>query len=362
VSRLRRDKLRQRLRDAGLDALLVTKLVNVRYLTGFTGSAGRLLALADGDEVLVTDGRYRSQVAAQAPDVTALIVPPAGWLATKVGARRRLGLESDAVPWDQARSVAAALPGVEVVPAAGHVEALRQVKDDDELRALRRACQIGDEAFADLLEWVRPGMTEREIGRRLDRTMVDIGASAPSFETIVASGPNSAIPHHRPSDRVLAAGDLLKLDFGALVAGYHSDMTRMVALGQPPPRLREVFDVVLAAQAAGLAAVGDGAATPDVDGACRRVIADAGYADLFVHGTGHGVGLEIHEDPYLRPTEAVGAAAPGVAVTLRDRMTVTVEPGVYVEGLGGVRIEDSLVVAAGGADVLTTTPKELVIL
>ena len=357
----RREALRARLAAAGIDALLVTKLVNVRYLTGFTGSAGELLVTA-GADVLVTDGRYRQQVAAQAPDVEALIVPGAGWLAQRLGAGQRLALESDAVAWDRARALVAQLDTVDVVAGPGHVEALRQRKDDTELAALRAACAVGDQAFAELLGWLAPGMTEREVGRRLERCMVDLGAAAPAFETIVASGPNSAVPHHRPSDRVLVAGDLVKLDFGALVDGYHSDMTRMVALGDPGPALREVFDVVFAAQAAGVAVAADGVGSDTVDAACRALISDAGYADAFVHGTGHGVGLEIHEDPYLRPRQPTTAAAGGAPVTLRDRMTVTVEPGVYVEGLGGVRIEDSLVVTAGGADVMTMTPKELVIL
>lgn len=226
------------------------------------------------------------------------------------------------------------------------------MKDASEVLAVRRACSLGDEAFADLLTWVTPGMTEREVALRLERTMVDLGADRPAFASIVASGANSARPHHRPTACRLAGGDIVKLDFGACADGYHSDMTRMVALGRTAGDLAEVFAVVLAAQQAGLDAVRSGVRAGDVDAACREVVAAAGYGDHFVHGTGHGVGLRIHEYPSL---------AAGSAHTLDDGAVVTVEPGVYLPGRGGVRIEDTVVVTPRGATVLTTTPKDLAV-
>ena len=273
-------------------------------------------------------------------------------------------LEAAAVSWQRARRLREALPGVQVVPTAGQVEALREVKDAGEVAALRRACAVGDEAFAALCERLVKGMSERDAAVTLERAMVDLGAEAVAFSTIVASGPNGARPHHRPGGRVLAAGDLITCDFGATVDGYHSDMTRTVALGRCPPVLAAVYELVRGAQQAGLEAVVAGAQTDAVDAACRTVIADAGHAERFVHGTGHGVGLEVHEAPFLRPGpgSAPPAVTAGTSVTLRAGMTVTVEPGVYLPGLGGVRIEDCVLVTPDGADVLTRTPKDLRVL
>ena len=359
--RLRR--LRARLADAELDALLVTDLCNVRYLVGFTGSFGQLLITRDGNaDVFVTDGRYALQGAQEVAVVEVSVLPPRGWLEARLGAARRLGLEDRSLPWAQLRQLRASLaPDVECVPASGLIERLRQIKDPDEVAALARAAALADAAFGELVATLGPGPTEMDVAVRLDRLMVDAGAAAPSFATIVATGANGALPHHRPAQTRLGRGDLIVFDFGALVDGYHSDMTRVVALGAPAPALAEIHQCVLDAQAAGLAAVRAGVETAAVDAACRDLIGARGHADHFVHGTGHGIGLEIHEDPFLRPLTP-GAAAAGPSAKLQEQMTVTVEPGVYVSGLGGVRIEDSLVVTHNGAEILTTTPKELVIL
>jgi Xaa-Pro aminopeptidase len=355
----RRAALRSRLRERELDALLVVDLRNVRYLTGFTGSNAALLVHADEDErtVFCTDGRYLTQSARQVPDLERLIDRPcAPALAAAAGARgyRRAGFESHRVTVDELDVLAEQAEKVDLVRAPGLVEQLRVVKDDAEIEALRMACAAADRALADLIEHggLRAGRTEREVARELETRMLDYGAAGPSFETIVAAGANSAVPHHRPTDAELAVGDLVKLDFGALVDGYHSDMTRTFVLGVPADWQRELYDLVATAQAAGRAALRPGVAVADVDGAARGVVEAAGRGEEFLHGLGHGVGLEIHEAPSLAKT-GEGRLSAGMAVT--------VEPGVYLSGRGGVRIEDTLVVRDGDPELLTLTTKQLVV-
>ncbi|GAB3442494.1 M24 family metallopeptidase [Actinophytocola sediminis] len=354
----RRAALRSQLRARDLDTLLVVDLRNVRYLTGFTGSNAALLVHATDEErtVLCTDGRYLTQSARQVPDLERIIerpCPPA--LVEHAAARgyRRTAYESHRVTVDELDTLRAA-GDVELVRAPGLVEQLRVVKDDTEIEALRMACAAADRALADLIEHggLRAGRTEREVARELEGRMLDHGAAGPSFESIVATGANSAVPHHRPTDAELHTGDLVKLDFGALVDGYHSDMTRTFVIGQPADWQRELYDLVAAAQAAGRAALRVAAEVRDVDAAARGVVEDAGRGAEFVHGLGHGVGLEIHEAPALAKT-GEGRLSAGMAVT--------VEPGVYLSGRGGVRIEDTLVVRDGDPELLTLTTKQLVV-
>ncbi len=352
-----------RLDAAELDAMLVTDWINVRYLCGFTGSNAALLVFADDrPPVLATDGRYRTQAAQQAPDVDVAIERAcARHLAGRAASAgvRRLGFESHVVTVDGFDALAGELAqagATELVRASQTVEALREVKDAGEVALLRLACEAADAALSDLVDrgGLRPGRTEREVGRELEALMLDHGADGVSFETIVASGANSAIPHHRPTDAVLAAGDFVKIDFGALVGGYHSDMTRTFVLGKAAEWQREIYDLVSTAQRAGRHALRAGATLADVDAAARQLIADAGHGEHFGHGLGHGVGLQIHEAP------GINAMAAG---TLLAGSVVTVEPGVYLPDRGGVRIEDTLVVPDGQApELLTRFPKELAIL
>ncbi|GAS92077.1 M24 family metallopeptidase [Mycolicibacterium brisbanense] len=356
----RRERLRRRLEAADLPAMLVTDLVNVHYLSGFTGSNAALLVRVDDETpVLATDGRYRTQAAQQCPDAEVIIERAcAPCLARRAAADglRRLGFESHVVTVDAYTALSkAAGDGVELVRAPGMVEALREVKDAGEIAILRLACEAADAALTDLVArgGLRPGRTERQVRNDLEALMLEHGADGPSFETIVATGANSAIPHHRPTDAVLAAGDFVKIDFGALVAGYHSDTTRTFVLGQAAQWQRDIYELVATAQEAGCDALAPGVSLSAVDAASRQVIADAGYAENFGHGLGHGVGLQIHEAPGINAT-AAGTLLAGAAVT--------VEPGVYLPDRGGVRIEDTLVVGETAPELLSRFPKELAIL
>jgi Xaa-Pro aminopeptidase len=348
---------RRRLLDAtsplDVGGLLITRLVNVRYLTGFTGSNAALL-IAPDSAVLGTDGRYETQAAAESPDLDLIIdretVRSLASRAHALGVRR-LGFEEHHVTVAGYDVLRQAVADMELVPIAQAVESLRAVKDDDELATLRTACAVADATFASVLaDVLRVGRTEREVARALEDRLRDNGADAPAFDTIVASGPNSAVPHHQPTDRVLSPGDFVKCDFGALVDGYHSDITRTVVLGSAADWQREVYDVVAQAQRAGRDAVRPGATCAAVDASARSVIDGSEFAGHFVHPLGHGVGLEIHERPTLAAT---------ATDTIAERMPVTVEPGVYLPGRGGVRIEDTLVVRPDGPELLTVTTREL---
>jgi len=352
-------RLRRLFADAGIDALLVTSLPNVRYLTGFTGSSAMVLVTTDA-LVVATDGRYRTQVGEQLAaagvdahvEIGATVAQQRDALAAALAPSTRLGLEAHAVTWAQQRDLARALVGHELVPTDGLVEQLRRVKEAGEVARIRAACAIADDALAALLPRLADGPTERDFALELEVEMRRRGASGNSFDPIVASGPNGAKPHARPSTRPVERGELVVIDFGCVVDGYCSDMTRTVSVGDPGPDARHVWDVVRASQWAGREAVRAGADCAAVDRACRDVIVAAGWGDAFVHGTGHGVGLEIHE-------------APRVAASARDTLepgsVVTVEPGVYLPGVGGVRIEDTVVVTPLGADPLTEFPKDLVL-
>jgi Xaa-Pro aminopeptidase len=353
-------RLRERLADAGCDAVLLTNLVNIRYLTGFTGSAGMLVVLPD-DALLVTDGRYAFQSAEQleAAGVDAKIE-----IGTLAGQRDavtqackavgRVGLEATNVTWARQRSFAGEwLPDAQLVATENLVEELRRVKDAGEIARMAEAARIADDALATVRHRLAEGVTEAEFAIELDFEIRRLGASGNSFESIVAAGPNGAKPHARPSDRRIEPGELIVLDFGAVVDGYCSDMTRTVCVGAPGSEtLERMVAVVAESQAAGVAAVRAGVDAADIDRVCRDVIAEAGWVDAFMHSTGHGVGLDIHEAPTVSSTSVD---------TLVEGQVVTVEPGVYLPEHGGVRIEDTVVVTADGCRPLTNAPKDLVL-
>ncbi|MFP4148837.1 MAG: M24 family metallopeptidase [Nitriliruptoraceae bacterium] len=360
----RRDRLRAELADERGGHALVTDPRNVRYLTGFSGSNGQLLLGPDeATTVLITDQRYDGRAASESGDLARVLDrDPVGVALARLTAvhtdQPRLIVEADHLTWAAARDLQARadVAGVGVVAATELLASLRVVKDDAEVARLEAACRITTEGLAWLLEEVvAPGRTEREVALALEQRFRQLGADGAAFPSIVATGRNGAIPHHEPTDTPLEPGDLLTIDCGALVDGYHADHTRTVAIGRSPdPELVHVHEVVQAAQAAGRRMVQAGVRAAAVDGATRSVIAEAGYGDRFVHGTGHGVGLQIHEAP---------AVAKGSAATLAVGNVLTVEPGIYLPGRGGVRIEDTVVVTAEPpARVLTDTPRELRIL
>lgn len=358
----RRRRLQPMIEALGADAALITSPPNVRYLTGLASSNAAVLLPATGDAaVLATDWRYAGAARRDAADLELLterfIEPALARLATE-RQLTRLAFEAQEMTVQRHQEFAAAAPGLDLVPLGQAVEQLRVVKDEAEIALLAQACAITSQAFDQIIGQIRPGLTERELAVLVECTMAELGAEQPAFETIVASGPNGAIPHNAPSGRPLEPGDLVTVDCGARYAGYHADMTRTVALGQPAAWQREIYDLVAAAQRAGIDAAVPGADVAQVDGAARGLISQAGYGDHFTHGLGHGVGLEVHEAPIM------GYGRTG---TLGDRVPITVEPGIYLPGRGGVRIEDTLVVraAAGTAapqELLTTTTRELLVL
>ena len=354
----RAPRVRGALSGAGCDALLVTKLVNIRYLTGFSGSAAMLLVTPES-LLLITDGRYRDQADEQLAgagvdaDVSIGLTAEQQYnVLDRATGGLRLGLEAHAVTWAQQRAMADRWlrSASELVPTEGVVEALRLVKDEGEVARIEAAATIATEALTSMLPRLFERPTENDFGLELDSAIRQLGAEGNSFETIVAAGPNGAKPHHRAagSDRRIEEGDLAVVDYGALVDGYCSDMTRTFCIGEPSATQQRMLDVVSAAQAAGVAAVASGAETKAVDDACRALIGEAGWADAFSHGTGHGVGLEIHEDPRVSYASTATLAAGHV---------VTVEPGVYLPEQGGVRIEDTLVVTSSGSRPLTHASK-----
>ncbi|MCW2831460.1 MAG: X-Pro dipeptidase [Aeromicrobium sp.] len=345
----RRGRLIPMLAERELDGLLVTTLVNVRYLTGFTGSNGALLLRADGAATFFTDGRYRDQAADELPDVPTTITRDIMAGAADLMPGGRWATETHTLSVD-AHARLAGLTPASLVAAGRVVEASRQVKDAAEIASLRRACDISTLALEALLQGPLRGRTELDVARELERSMLDRGAEAIAFETILASGPHTAIPHHSPTDRVLQTGDLVKIDFGARVDGYHADCTRTVVLGRPDAWQREVHAAVREAQGAGLDRLRAGVAVAESDTVVRASLDAAGWLEAFTTGLGHGVGLEIHEDPFVAGSHAG---------KLTSRTVLTMEPGIYVPGRGGVRIEDTVLVTSGAPEVLTTMTKDL---
>lgn len=350
----RADRVRARLDSVGVDGLAITDLTNVRWLTGFTGSNGAVALLPDR-LVLVTDGRYRDRAADElaAAGVEAEVVigftqaeQHEAFVSAFAGLGR-VGAEAASLTHAKWQRLANDL---QLVAADGQIEDERRVKDAGEIARIAAACRAADAALAEVAPLLGDGLTEADVRTELEYRMRCHGADGPSYDTIVASGPNHAArPHHQPSRRTIVEGDTVVIDVGAMVDGYHSDMTRSYVIGEPTAAQRELYEVLLEIQLAGLSAVRSGVATRDVDAVCRSMATQGGYGDWFLHSTGHGVGLLIHEEPYESPVSESH---------LRVGDVVTVEPGLYRVGFGGFRIEDLIEVTETGCRILTESPKD----
>jgi Xaa-Pro aminopeptidase len=352
---LRREKLLPALKPARTNAFLATALPNVRYLTGFTGSNAALL-LTDERALLFTDPRYRTQASRESDCEIRIAKGP---LSQEIAiAVQRLGLKSVAfernrIGFEEYQALTEALAGVRLRPLTGAAEALRMVKSADEIAAIRNSVQLNSLALDQALRHFKPSMTEIDLAAEIEYRMRRLGADGTAFDTIVASGERTALPHAHPMARRMQGDQLLLIDMGASVAGYASDMTRTFGLGKLDAKVRRMYRAVLDSQLAAIAAVRPGASCAQVDRAARGVLRGYGLEKLFVHSTGHGLGLEIHERPRVGRKEAT---------KLEPGMAITIEPGVYQEGIGGIRIEDTVVVTTNGCEILTPTGKELALL
>lgn len=353
----RLDKLRRKLAEKGLDAILISQAENRRYLSGFTGSAGFLL-VSQEKAILATDFRYVEQATQQAPDFQ--VVQIRGelprWFPELASAlqARKLGFESSAVTFATYKQLFEAVGKIEgelrsqLVPTDDLVESLRAIKAEEELARIERAVAIADAAIEHITTTIQPGMTEKQVAWEAERFLRENGSQAVPFDIIVASGPNSALPHARPSERAILPGEPIVIDLGAQVDGYCSDLTRTLCLGEADQTFDRIYDVVLGAQLTAIATLEVGMTGDQGDKLARMVIEQAGYGEAFGHGLGHGVGLAVHEQPRL---------GRDLSIILTEGMVVTLEPGIYLKGWGGIRIEDMVVLEKGRARVLTKAKK-----
>ena len=351
----RRDKIRARLRKKKLDAILVTSFTNVGYLTGFTGDDSYLLVTSQEDIVL-SDERYATQLEEECPDLELAIRGPGRKMLTsvkeeiaraKVG---RLGFEADSMTVALHDAVNESVKRCDLIACAGWVEQLRMVKDRAEIARTRTACDQARRAFEVVRAWLTPEMTELEVAAELEYQARRFGGKCLSFPAIVAAGPRAALPHASPTLQKLGESDFTLIDWGVNEGQYVSDLTRILVTGRISPKLQKVYGVVLKAQLAAIEAIRPGVACKAVDGVARKIIAKAGFGKRFGHGLGHGTGLDVHEAPRL---------SQGQSTLLKAGMIVTVEPGIYLPGWGGVRIEDDILVTRNGHEVLTSVPKQL---
>jgi len=350
---MRLTKLREALTTEGLDAILIAQPENRRYLSGFTGSAGVLLISQD-QAILATDFRYYEQVEKQAPDfrlakITDKFKTLLPELVHQVGAKR-VGFESAHLTVDQYKEWEEVAEGFELVPTKELVEGIRAVKDENEQSKIRKSIALADEAFVHIVGVIEPGMTEKEVAWELEVFMRTHGAEKMAFDLIVGSGPNGAMPHATVSERVIRAGEPIVIDMGAMIDGYNSDLTRTICAGRPDDKFKEIYNIVLEAQCTAEQSIRPGMTGKQADGIARQVIEEAGYGEHYGHGLGHGVGLAVHEKP------GVGRLSEDV---LEPGMVFTVEPGIYLPGWGGVRIEDIVVMREDGVQVLTQASKKL---
>lgn len=353
-------KLREYMKTNDLNGFLIGSEANRRYLSGFTGSNAMLL-ITSSDQYIITDFRYLEQVAKECPDFICVDQNKIGLLRTAFDIAhqsgcKKIAFEAEHMSYSSYQELAKETK-IEWVPTEGVVERLRQIKEEAELEKLAKAESIGDIAFKEIVKFIekrwKDGLTENEVALEIERVMRKNGASGNSFDTIVASGAKSSLPHATPSDDLLKKGDFVVMDFGCVYEGYCSDMTRTVVIGEASSKHREIYDTVLKAQQLALEGIRAGLKGKEVDAIARNYIAEAGYGAYFGHGLGHSVGIEIHENPRFSMAEEQ---------VIESGMVITVEPGIYLPGFGGVRIEDMVIVTKDGIKNLTHSPKELIII
>ena len=339
--------------EHGIQGMLISKPENRRYFSGFSGSTGFLL-ISEHESKLLTDFRYIEQATAQAKQYEILRYTANPYelligITSKLGVTT-IGFESDFVTYDMYTKLAESMPNLHLLPV--QIDELRMIKDRDEVAAIRKAVEIADSAFLHILSFIKPGISEQAVALELEYQMGKLGAEKPAFDTIVASGKRGALPHGKATQKIIQTGDLVTMDFGAVYQGYHSDITRTLCMGTATEKQRELYEIVLTAQLAGVQAVRIGKTGKEIDAVARKIIADAGFGDYFGHGLGHGLGLHIHEDPRLSPASS--------QTVLLENMVVTVEPGIYLPEWGGIRIEDTVLVSADGCQILTASSKHLI--
>lgn len=346
--------LRKVMEQKGLDAIVVLSPYNRRYLSGFTGTSGSLLITQDTKQ-LITDFRYIQQANSQAEDFE--IINQNGPMINKIneliqhGNYKNVGVEADLITYNEYQALNT--DEVQLSSIEGVIETIRMIKDDFEIKQIQKAADIVDETYEHILKWVKPGMTENEVNNEMEMFMRSKGATCSSFDTIVASGHRGALPHGVASNKVIEEGDMITLDFGALYEGYVSDITRTFAIGEPKEEMKKIYNIVLESQLAALEQIKPGMTGKEADSIARDIISSYGYGEQFGHSLGHGIGLEVHEGPALSQKSDI---------VLEENMCVTLEPGIYVEGLGGVRIEDDVLVTKNGLQRFTKSSKDLIIL
>ncbi|HBV03854.1 MULTISPECIES: M24 family metallopeptidase [Mammaliicoccus] len=346
--------LRKVMEQKGLDAIVVLSPYNRRYLSGFTGTSGSLLITQDTKQ-LITDFRYIQQANSQAEDFE--IINQNGPMINKIneliqhGDYKNVGVEADLITYNEYQALNT--DEVQLSSIEGVIETIRMIKDDFEIKQIQKAADIVDETYEHILKWVKPGMTENEVNNEMEMFMRSKGATCSSFDTIVASGHRGALPHGVASNKVIEEGDMITLDFGALYEGYVSDITRTFAIGEPKEEMKKIYNIVLESQLAALEQIKPGMTGKEADSIARDIISSYGYGEQFGHSLGHGIGLEVHEGPALSQKSDI---------VLEENMCVTLEPGIYVEGLGGVRIEDDVLVTKNGLQRFTKSTKDLIIL
>ncbi|WP_436884309.1 M24 family metallopeptidase [Mammaliicoccus sciuri] len=348
------NKLREVMNEKGLEAVVILSPYNRRYLSGFTGTSGSLLITQD-KSLLITDFRYIQQANDQAQDFE--VINQEGPMLSKIndlikeGQYKNVGVESHLITYNEYQALNT--DAVELSSIESVIETIRMVKDEFEIKLIQKAADIVDETYEHILKWVKPGMTENEVNNEMEMFMRSKGATCSSFDTIVASGHRGALPHGVASNKVIEEGDMITLDFGALYEGYVSDVTRTFAIGEPKEEMKKIYNIVLEAQLAALEQIKPGMTGKEADTIARDIIKSYGYGEQFGHSLGHGIGLEVHEGPALSQKSDI---------VLEENMCITLEPGIYVDGLGGVRIEDDVLVTKNGLQRFTKSSKDLIIL